>query len=46
LVKEGFPVKRENLALMSPYMTNVRRFGDYVLDRNAPEEELVDTLPL
>ncbi len=44
LVREGFPVKREDLALMSPYIMTVRRFGDYVLDRDAPEEELIDTL--
>ena len=24
----------------------VRSFGDYVLDRDAPEEELIDTLPV
>jgi TnpA family transposase len=32
LVQEGYPVKREDLAQLSPYQTrHLKRFGDYVL---------------
>ncbi|THV42673.1 Tn3 family transposase [Glycomyces buryatensis] len=40
LAAEGYPVDPEDLATVSPYITeNVRRFGDYVLDLTPPESE-------
>ena len=33
LIAEGYPVKREDVAALSPYLTrHVKRFGDYVID--------------
>lgn len=39
LSAEGYPVDREALAVLSPYMTkHLKRFGDYVLDlQNIPQ---------
>ena len=39
LSAEGYPVDREALAVLSPYMTkHLKRFGDYVLDlQNVPQ---------
>jgi TnpA family transposase len=38
LVHEGYPVKREDLAQLSPYQTrHLKRFGDYVLTAAPPE---------
>ncbi|WP_205327077.1 Tn3 family transposase [Glycomyces sp. YM15] len=40
LAAEGYPVDPEDLATVSPYITeNIRRFGDYVLDLTPPESE-------
>lgn len=36
LAKEGHTIKREDLALLSPYLTgHVKRFGDYIIDLEA-----------
>jgi hypothetical protein len=33
LVREGYPVRREDVARLSPYLTgHIKRFGDYVVD--------------
>jgi len=33
LKEEGYPVSREDMAALSPYLTrHIKRFGDYVLD--------------
>jgi hypothetical protein len=39
LSAEGYPVDRQALAVLSPYMTkHLKRFGDYVLDlQNIPQ---------
>jgi TnpA family transposase len=38
LIEDGFPVTREDVAGLSPYITRkIKRFGDYVVDLSAPE---------
>ena len=38
LIEDGFPVTREDVAGLSPYITRkIKRFGDYVIDLSAPE---------
>lgn len=38
LIREGYPVKREDLAALSPYQTrHIKRFGDYLLPDGTPE---------
>lgn len=38
LIQEGYPVRRQDVAQLSPYLTShVKRFGDYVVD--------LDTIP-
>jgi len=38
LISNGYPVKREDLAQLSPYQTRrLKRFGDYTLSANPPE---------
>jgi Tn3 transposase DDE domain-containing protein len=38
LLPDGFPVKHEDLATLSPYQTrHIKRFGDYVFTVTAPE---------
>src|SRR5688572_24056511 len=33
LIAEGFPVQREDVMALSPYLTlHIKRFGDYILD--------------
>jgi hypothetical protein len=40
LAAEGHPVDPEDLATISPYITeHIRRFGDYVLDLTPPDAE-------
>ncbi|WP_051864850.1 Tn3 family transposase [Streptosporangium roseum] len=44
---EGQAVHRTDVAIMSPYQEdNVRRFGDYVYDLNAPLEDMDVNLEL
>jgi hypothetical protein len=47
---EGYPVKREDLAALSPYQTrHIKRFGDYAFTVTAPEPfdaDLITPLPL
>jgi TnpA family transposase len=41
LLTEGFPVLREDVATLSPYLTtHIKRFGDYVVDLNTPPQPL------
>ena len=38
LLAEGYPVKHEDLATLSPYQTrHIKRFGDYVFTVTSPE---------
>ncbi len=38
LIEDAFPVTREDVAGLSPYITRkIKRFGDYVVDLSAPE---------
>jgi hypothetical protein len=50
LMAEGYPVKREDLAALSPYQTrHIKRFGDYVFTVTAPapfDADLVTPFPL
>lgn len=47
LKKEGFPVNRESVATLSPYVTgHIKRFGDYIIDSNAIPEPIDPTLPI
>jgi TnpA family transposase len=50
LIAEGYPVKREDLAALSPYQTrHIKRFGDYVFTVTAPEPfdaDLITPFPL
>jgi len=49
LHEEGYQIKQEDLATLSPYLThNLRRYGDYVVDINdIPQPfELVIPLPI
>ncbi len=47
LVASGYAVKRDDLALLSPYWTrHIKRFGDYILDWDALPLALEDELPL
>ena len=43
LLAEGFPVYREDVAALSPYLTtHIKRFGDYVVDLDTPPRPLTD----
>ena len=47
LVAEGYAVKREDLAGLSPYWTrHIKRFGDYILEWDEVPPALEDELPL
>ena len=38
LIEDGFPLTREDVAGLSPYVTRkIKRFGEYVIDLSAPE---------
>lgn len=46
LVREGYPVRREDVALLSPYLTShIKRFGDYVVDLETIPAPLDGELP-
>jgi len=41
LIAEDYPVKREDVAALSPYLTrHIKRFGDYFIDLSAPPQPL------
>ena len=47
LMAEGHSVTREDVAVLSPYMTgHIKRFGDYVLDLTATPQPLDSVLAL
>ncbi len=47
LVAEGYDVKHEDLARISPYWTgHIKRFGDYILDWDEAPPALDAELPL
>ena len=42
---EGFPITREDMAAISPYLTHhIRRFGDYVIDLSQVPPPFEDNL--
>jgi TnpA family transposase len=46
LKQEGFPVNREDVATLSPYVTtHIKRFGDYIIDAEAVPEPIDPSLP-
>ena len=43
LMAEGYPVKREDVAALSPYLTrHIKRFGDYFIDLSVLPQPLSD----
>lgn len=47
LKNEGFPVTREDVATLSPYVTShIKRFGDYIIDTEAVPEPIDPSLPI
>ena len=43
LLKAGYSITREDVAALSPYMTsNIKRFGDYLIDMDAVPNLLDD----
>ena len=47
LQKEGYLVNREDVALISPYITaHVKRFGDYLIDMEIVPKSLEDAANL
>lgn len=47
LKEEGFPINREDVTTLSPYVTShIKRFGDYIIDSNAIPEPIDPTLPI
>jgi TnpA family transposase len=47
MIEEGFPVTREDVATLSPYITrNIKRFGEYVIDLGEVPEPLEGALAL
>src|SRR5215469_2455830 len=47
LIEEGWSITRDELAMLSPYMTHhVKRFGNYVMDLETLPEPVEDDLPL
>jgi hypothetical protein len=47
LAAAGHDVQREGVASLSPYLTwSIKRFGEYVLPRDAPAMPFVADLPL
>jgi len=46
LSREGYELKREDIAQLSPYLTgHVKRFGDYVIDLDTVPEPLNGEMP-
>ena len=44
---EGFPVNREDVATLSPYVTShIKRFGDYIIDLDTVPEPIDSSLPI
>ncbi|MBN9424261.1 MAG: Tn3 family transposase [Candidatus Accumulibacter sp. 66-26] len=47
LKAEGFPIAREDVATLSPYVTShIKRFGDYIIDAEAVPEPIDPSLPI
>ena len=46
LAAEGYTIRREDLAQLSPYLTgHIKRFGDYIVDADTAPEPLDGTMP-
>ena len=44
LKAEGYPVNREDVAALSPYLTrHIKRFGDYFIDLSEPPQPLAES---
>lgn len=44
LIAEDYPVKREDVAALSPYLTrHIKRFGDYFIDLSAAPQPLSES---
>ena len=44
LLAEGYPVKREEVAALGPYLTrHIKRFGDYFIDLSVVPQPLLET---
>jgi len=44
LKAEGYAVRREDIAAMSPYLTqHIKRFGDYFIDLSEPPQPLAES---
>ncbi len=44
LIAEGYQVKREDVAALSPYLTrHIKGFGDYFIDLSAPPQSLSES---
>lgn len=47
LIREGWKITREDLAVLSPYVTShIKRFGDYLIDADIVPEPYEGDLPL
>ncbi|MFA6172237.1 MAG: Tn3 family transposase [Kiritimatiellales bacterium] len=47
LKEEGFPINREDIATLSPYVTShIKRFGDYIIDSETVPEPIDPSLPI
>lgn len=47
LIEEGWCITRDELAMLSPYMTHhVKRFGNYVMDLETLPQPIEDDLPI
>jgi TnpA family transposase len=47
LMKEGWNITRDELAMLSPYQTHhIKRFGNYVMDLETPPQPIDEELPL
>jgi Tn3 transposase DDE domain len=43
---EGYPIKREEVAALSPYLTSrLKRFGDYVIDLSVVPQPVSEVEP-
>lgn len=47
LIREGWKITREDLAVLSPYVTShIKRFGDYLIEADLIPEPFEGDLPL
>lgn len=47
LIKEGYNFSREDLVMLSPYLTrHIKRFGDYVIDLQNIPQSIEENIPV